>query len=126
MQGPRPRSMRGRGYKVPNGGIYSTVPDLARFIAALSGAIEPQFLDARMRAEVMRVHTPEDPKNGYGLGFVVRVLADGSRIVGHGGSVAGYTAHISFDPERRVGVILLRNYNAGRHAVWRVRRTMSC
>ena len=26
----------------------------------------------------------------------------------------GYTAQIAFDPESRIGVILLRNYNVGR------------
>jgi hypothetical protein len=29
------------------------------------------------------------------------------------GSVAGYTCAIAFDPESKVGVILLRNYNSG-------------
>lgn len=104
----------GRGYKVPNGGIYSTVPDLARFIAAMTGASTRTLLSEAMRAEMMRVQTPENPRNGYGLGFSVRVLDGGSRIVGHGGSVAGYTAHLAFDPDRRIGVILLRNYNRGR------------
>ena len=43
------------------------------------------------------------------------LLVDGAATVaGHGGSVAGYTAHVAFDPESKVGVILLRNYGAGR------------
>lgn len=107
------REHAGRGYKVPNGGIYSTVGDLARFISGLSGATADTLLDEQWRAEVMRVQTPEDPYNGYGLGFSVRVMEDGRRTVGHGGSVAGYTAHIVFDPDAQVGVILLRNYNRG-------------
>ena len=108
------REHTGRGYKVPNGGIYSTADDLARFIAALSGAPGMEILDSVARAEVMRVHTPENARNGYGLGFSVRLLDDGGRVVSHGGSVAGYTAHIAFDPDCGIGVILLRNYGQGR------------
>jgi CubicO group peptidase (beta-lactamase class C family) len=107
------REHDGRGYKVPNGGIYSTVGDLARFIGAMSGARGDEMLDAKWRSEMMRVQTPENPRNGYGLGFQIRVTDDGRRLVAHGGSVAGYTAHIVFDPDARLGVILLRNYNTG-------------
>ena len=32
-------------------------------------------------------------------------------VAGHGGSVAGYTANLQFDPDARIGVVLLRNYN---------------
>jgi CubicO group peptidase (beta-lactamase class C family) len=99
---------------VPNGGIYSTVGDLARFIGAMNGALGDVMLDAKSRSEVMRIQTPENPSNGYGLGFQIRVTDDGRRLVAHGGSVAGYTAHIVFDPDARLGVILLRNYNSGR------------
>ena len=35
------------------------------------------------------------------------------KIASHGGSVAGYTAHMAFDPEARIGVVLLRNYGRG-------------
>lgn len=108
------REHAGRGYKVPNGGIYSTVADLARFMGGLNGALADTMLDAAWRREVMRVQTPENPRTGYGLGFSVRVTDEERRMVGHGGSVAGYTAHIVFDPDARVGVILLRNYNSGR------------
>jgi CubicO group peptidase (beta-lactamase class C family) len=104
----------GRGYKVPNGGIYSTVEDLGHFIAALSGARSLQGLDDTGRAEMMRVQTPEDPTGGYGLGLTITVDLPGRRRVAHGGSVAGYTAHLVFDPDRQIGVILLRNYGSGR------------
>ncbi len=33
--------------------------------------------------------------------------------VSHGGSVAGYTASMAVDPETRIGVVLLRNYQSG-------------
>jgi CubicO group peptidase (beta-lactamase class C family) len=112
-EGPA-REHAGRGYKVPNGGIYSTVADLGLFIGGLDGSMGDALLDAAWRAEVMRVQTPERPDNGYGLGFTVRTDGAGRRRVGHGGSVSGYTAHLVFDPDAQVGVVLLRNYNQGR------------
>lgn len=103
----------GRGYKVPNGGVYSTVADLGRFAGAMSGTPGLRILSEASRAEMLRVQTPEDPARGYGLGFTVQVDADGNRLVSHGGSVSGYTAHLAFDPDAGVAVILLRNYGSG-------------
>jgi CubicO group peptidase (beta-lactamase class C family) len=100
----------GRGYKVPNGGIYSTVPDLARFVAALTGAGRMVTTDA-MRTAMLTRQTP-DGGGSYGLGL--QINAGAPTVFGHGGSVAGYTAHLAFDPESKIGVILLRNYNSGR------------
>ncbi|MFQ5568175.1 MAG: serine hydrolase domain-containing protein [Rhodothermales bacterium] len=108
------REHAGRGYKVPNGGVYSTVGDLAQFIAGQTGAASNPILSAESRAEMQRVQTPESDTEGYGLGFSIRRSEAGHRIVGHGGSVAGYTAYLCFEPETKIGVILLRNYNSGR------------
>jgi CubicO group peptidase (beta-lactamase class C family) len=106
------REHAGRGYKVPNGGVYSTVADLGRFLGAMSGVPGLRILSEESRREALTVQTPEDPEAGYGLGFAVRIDEDGNRIVGHGGSVAGYNAYMAVDPDARIGVVLLRNYNA--------------
>jgi CubicO group peptidase (beta-lactamase class C family) len=111
VEGPA-REHDGRGYKVPNGGIYSTAGDLGRFMAALWGG-EPTMLIPASLAEMTRVQTPEDPLNGYGLGLTISTDEAGRRTVGHGGSVAGYTAQMTFDPDARIGVVLLRNYGSG-------------
>ncbi len=107
----------GRGYKVPNGGIYSTVGDLARFISGMTGASRTTILADAGRRETQTFQTPVAMRNrdstGYGLGFSLRVTEDGLRLVSHGGSVAGYNAHLIFDPETAIGVVLLRNYNGG-------------
>jgi CubicO group peptidase (beta-lactamase class C family) len=106
------REHAGSGYKVPNGGVYSTVADLARFAGAVSGTPGLRILSEGSRNEMLRVQTPEDPRNGYGLGLAIE--QDGEkRLASHGGSVAGYTAHLAFDPDARVAVILLRNYASG-------------
>ena len=107
----------GRGYKVPNGGVYATVGDLATFAAAVMGMTEHELLEPATRREVMAVQTPEDPDSGYGLGFSIRPVAlEGGgtvRFVGHGGSVAGYNMYLVFEPESGYGVALGRNYNSG-------------
>ena len=105
------REHAGRGYKVPNGGVYSTVADLARFMGALQGRASPAVLSDASVEEMSRVQTPEDPDNGYGLGLMVRTTEDGARLIGHSGSVAGYNAYMLFEPESGLGVVLLRNYN---------------
>ena len=103
----------GRGYKVPNGGVYSTVADLGRFMGAMSGVPGLQILSEESRREALSIQTPENPNRGYGLGFSVQLDEQGRKIASHGGSVAGYTAHMAFDPEVRIGVVLLRNYGRG-------------
>lgn len=99
----------GRGYKVPNGGIYSTVGDLAKFAAAVLGASSVPILSAGSRSEIF---TPQPPAEGYGLGFSVR-SRDGLRLAGHGGSVAGYNANLLFELDSHIGVAILRttSYN---------------
>ena len=63
---------------------------------------------------MLSIQTPESGAQGYGLGFSLRRDGDGNRWASHGGSVAGYTAHLVFNPDPRLGAVLLRNYNDGR------------
>jgi CubicO group peptidase (beta-lactamase class C family) len=111
--GPPAREHAGRGYKVPNGGVYSTVADLGRFAGAVSGTPGLQILSEESRREMLEVQTPENPRSGYGVGLSIAIDEAGKRLASHGGSVAGYTAHLAFDPDARVAVILLRNYDSG-------------
>ncbi len=103
------REHSGRGYKVPNGGIYSTPLDLTKFMMSNMGYIE--LLGEDHLTEMQTIQTPEG-RLTYGLGF--SLYQDlGISTVGHGGSVAGYTAHFIFDKESQYGVILMRNFNWG-------------
>jgi CubicO group peptidase (beta-lactamase class C family) len=106
------REHRGRGYKVPNGGVYSTLEDLGRFIGGLLGVSGVEILSTESRAEMQRSHTPEGGR-AYGLGLRLSTTADSLTMMGHGGSVAGYNAHMLFEPQSELGVVLLRNYNSG-------------
>jgi CubicO group peptidase (beta-lactamase class C family) len=103
----------GRGYKIPNGGIYSTVGDLARFAAALSGKTSGMILGSEGRSLLVADQTPAGSANAYSFGFRLWDGPGGSTLVGHGGSVAGYNAFLVFEPQSGVAVILLRNYNEG-------------
>lgn len=107
------REHQGRGYKVPNGGVYSTVGDLARFMAGISGHASAQILGIEGRRLLGVQQTRVDPTQAYGLGFRIWEGPGGARLLGHTGSVAGYTAFMALEPESGIGVILLRNYNQG-------------
>lgn len=103
----------GRGYKVPNGGIYSTVGDLSKFVAAMTGSSSEKVFSEETRQEILRRQTPEGG-SGYGLGFFRQKDEDGFISIGHGGSVAGYNAGMVFDPGSKIGVVIFRNYNRGK------------
>jgi CubicO group peptidase (beta-lactamase class C family) len=94
----------GRGYKVPNGGVYSTVGDMAAFAAALMGAGPVRILSDESRRAML---TAQAPAEGYGLGLQLYDV-DGHPVAGHGGSVAGYNASLVFDPETGMGAAMLR------------------
>jgi CubicO group peptidase (beta-lactamase class C family) len=98
------REHLGRGYKVPNGGIYSTTGDLARFAAALMGLGRTHMLTQKSRDEMMR---PQAPATVYGLGLMIRTT-NGETFIGHNGSVAGYNADLLFNPRTKLGVATLR------------------
>lgn len=115
---------RGRGYKVPNGGVYSTAADLGRFLGAVAGVPGLRLLSEELRLQMIAVQTPERPDQGYGLGLSVTTDESGATIVGHGGSVAGYTAYMAVDPATRIGVVLLRNYQRGETNLGEASRTL--
>ena len=125
------REHLGRGYKVPNGGVYATVGDLARLAAAVTGR-EAGLLPPAVRSQVLSFQTPADSapeaggsaRTGYGLGFFLREEPSGRRIAYHGGAVAGYSAHLAFDPQTRIAVVLLRSYNRGRTELGRMAREL--
>jgi CubicO group peptidase (beta-lactamase class C family) len=108
------REHRGRGYKVPNGAIYSTVGDLARFVAFEMGEDVPQVLKKEVLEESFERIVTANPgfRRGYGIGF--QVLRLGEVVLrGHSGGLAGYQAEAYFDRSSRIGIIILRNAVGG-------------
>ena len=103
----------GRGYKVPNGGVYSTVDDLAKFAMSQMGILPLPSIGPEELVEIRTRHVRSNQNASYGFGFSISDAEPGMVIVGHGGSVAGYTANLVFEPSEKIGVVLLRNYNRG-------------
>jgi CubicO group peptidase (beta-lactamase class C family) len=101
----------GRGYKVPNGAIYTTVGDLGRFSSFLLG----QGPDSVLKAAVLERNLTQSPAQanfqltqGYTLGgFVLR--RDGYTAFGYGGAVAGYQAALYMNRDASLSVIVLAN-----------------
>ncbi len=109
------REHAGRGYKVPNGAIYTTVDDLARFVALELGEGPDTVLDKKaLEANFARVNSSNgNLTSGYGIGF--QVTRQGTHVfIGHGGSVAGYTAQAWVHRPSKTGVIVLRNAGGGK------------
>jgi CubicO group peptidase (beta-lactamase class C family) len=98
----------GRGYKVPNGGMYSTPNDLARFLMGSTKLLSKDNLEL-----MQTIQTPESQEYGYGLGFYIRENDKGIKMIEHDGEVAGYHAMMVINPETQIGVIMLRNYDFG-------------
>ena len=104
-------SENGRGYKVPNGAIYTTVGDLARFGSFLLGqgpssVLKPAILARNLRQSA--VQADFQLSDGYTLGGQVD-RRDSYVAFGHGGGVAGYQAALWVNRDADVAVIVLAN-----------------
>jgi len=109
-----PEVVQDLGAMAPAGQLWSTVSDLARWVAFIAGETG-DVLSADTMAEMRRTRViADDPtwQSGYGLGF--QVLRPGEReLIGHGGSVPGFLALVAVDVERRVGLVELANATSG-------------
>ena len=100
----------GRGYRVPNGAMFSTITDLAKFAAwelgeGPAGILKKETQDANYgRAFFYNANMTA----AYGVGFQVERLGD-IVMLGHGGATAGYHSSLLVHRPSRLGVIVLRN-----------------
>ena len=109
------REHAGRGYKVPNGALYTTVGDLARFLAFELGEGPESVLKRMALAEHQgRAYSAGGALSaGYGIGF--QLTRRGEHVfLGHNGAVAGYTAQAYVHLPSKTGIILLRNAAGGK------------
>jgi CubicO group peptidase (beta-lactamase class C family) len=97
-------------------GLVTTAPDLARFVAAAlpgpdgeppgRGVVRP----ARLRLALTAAPGTEGRWGlGYGLGF----LPSGDRLAYHEGANRGWRAGLALLPDRRAGIVVLANGDAG-------------
>jgi D-alanyl-D-alanine carboxypeptidase len=104
------RELDGRGYRVPNGALFSTVNDLAKFLswemgAGPDGILKKDLQDANYNRAF---YYNAAMTAGYGVGFQVTRRGD-IVMLGHGGSTAGYHASALIHRPSRLGVVVLRN-----------------
>lgn len=106
----------GRGYRVPNGGLISTMRDLSKFVAWELGAGSDTLLKRdTQRDNYSRVMTAAtDMYTGYGIGFQVQRRRSGLVAHGHGGSTSGFLAQAVFDRDSKTGVIVFRSVTGGK------------
>ena len=86
------------------GALRSTGADMLRFISANLG-----FVPTRLSNAMQMSHRARPNVVGpVGLGWHI-IERDGSHIVWHNGSTGGYRTFAGFDPEKRLGVVVLSN-----------------
>jgi CubicO group peptidase (beta-lactamase class C family) len=89
-----------------DGGIYSSVTDLARWIDSLDKSTlikQKRLTDATSK----QVQTSE-PGIGYGYGWRISV-EKGEKVVFHTGTTSGFKNALMWVPSRKLGVIVLTN-----------------
>ncbi|HEY0017924.1 MAG TPA: serine hydrolase domain-containing protein [Longimicrobium sp.] len=101
----------------PAGGMVTTAGDLVRWLQA---QLNEGRVDGRQvvpQAVVRAAHTPHAMhtdtfyryvRTGYGLGWQTADY-EGERMVHHFGGFQGWQAHVSFLPDRGIGVVVLIN-----------------
>jgi CubicO group peptidase (beta-lactamase class C family) len=105
----------GRGYRIPNGGLISTVKDLARFVAWELGFGPDTILKRETQQDnYSRVMIAvADMSGGYGVGF--QVQRRGALVAyGHGGSTSGFLSQALFERQSKTGVIVFRSVTGGK------------
>ena len=98
----------------PSGSLLSTVKDLANFtIAHLNGGVfkgrrilKPETVDEMHRLQA----STGNSRSGMGLSWF-RTIHYGEVMLSHTGSVPGFTNHLAFYPDLKLGVCWLSNLN---------------
>ncbi|MHA1711714.1 MAG: serine hydrolase domain-containing protein, partial [Candidatus Freyarchaeota archaeon] len=100
----------------PAGSLLSTVIDLAHFlIANMNGGVYKghRILGEETLREMHRLQAPAgNSRSGMALSWF-RSIHDGHVMLAHTGGMPGFTNHVAFYPELRIGVCWLSNLNDG-------------
>lgn len=105
----RPAPKEGRGWMFAAGELAMTAHDLALWDISM---IDQTVLQpASYRVMETEVQTNNGIGTHYGLGVGVG-MADGRRVISHGGEVSGFTARNEVYPDDRVAIVVLTNLDA--------------
>jgi CubicO group peptidase (beta-lactamase class C family) len=109
------------GFPLPNylftekaaAGLYTTAPDFARFVAANLDNPKEDSLRSNLigKSTLSLMCTPV--KKDYGLGYIVKRLPNGRRLIYHGGSNRGWRSQFTLLPELDKGLVILTNSENG-------------
>ncbi len=117
----------GDGAFAPMGGLWSTVADLAKWVAFLSDGFPPRdgtdsaVLCRASRREMQQVHTSWPPhiletahgsrmsEIGYGMGLMISVHPTLGKLVNHSGGLPGYGSNMRWLTDSGVGIVALAN-----------------
>ncbi len=111
------------------GGVFTSVGDLARWVAGFTDAFPPRDdpeghpLSRTSRRDMQQVHRSVGPEltresadavpallsGGYGYGLFVSDDLHLGRVAGHGGGYPGYGSYMRWHPASGIGVIALAN-----------------
>ena len=111
------------------GGLYSTVPDLARLVALYLSAYPPRDDDDRgpiKRGSLREMQMPQSPyrsvalratvtspitlsSGGYAFGLAATQTCRFANVVAHSGGLPGYGSQMRWLPEYGVGIVALAN-----------------
>ena len=108
------------------GGIYSSVRDMAKYVAFQLAAYPPRSAEdagtihratvreAHSTGVAMRLQTEGHVSaTSYGYGWAKEQSCELDDVVGHNGAIDSYRSAIGFSPSRGVGVIALTNFGMG-------------
>jgi CubicO group peptidase (beta-lactamase class C family) len=89
------------------GAIRSTANDLLEFLGANVG-----LTDTELQPALQLANTPQRPWPGTGsIGLGVAVPESGQGMHGHFGNTFGYRSFLGWDPQRKIGWVVLTNAN---------------
>ena len=89
------------------GALRSTANDMLTFLAANIGYTKSSL--SRDMAEQLKVRRPAmEPQTQIALGWMI-TSKDGHQLIWHNGGTGGYRSYMGFDPDRRLGVVVLSN-----------------
>jgi CubicO group peptidase (beta-lactamase class C family) len=103
------------------GGVISTGEDLASWASWLCEAFRPDLpergpLSAASRREMQTIHCPIPLESGedlllkgYGFGLVAQIDARNALTVHHSGGYPGFSSHMRWNPEARIGIVAFEN-----------------
>lgn len=125
--GPTPREKPARLGAIDGaGGIYSSVRDMAKYVAFQMSAYPPRSdadTGAIKRATLREAHLTGVPSGfkyvppaaamSYGFGWSQFSTCEIDDLVTHNGAIESYRSDIRFSPSRGVGVVVLTNFGNG-------------